>query len=141
MRYAKLSCTEFYPCYLQQCNSIDLFSCRTPGYGQKGHMNKVCTSFSSEVFMELALQFFLRTQYGVRAHVVLSMTELDFLKKIFYPENGENRTSRGFFERNRKFGVFSQFSIVLSVWSIMKVCITVIFVCLDKFHIWESSGS
>ena len=73
--------------------------------------------------------------------MVLSMTELDFLKKIFYPENGENRTSRGFFERNRKFGFFSQFSIFLSVWSIMKVCITVIFVCLDKFHIWESSGS
>ena len=55
MRYAKLSCIEFYSCYLQQCHSIDLFSYRTPGHGQKGHMNKVCASFCSEVFMELAL--------------------------------------------------------------------------------------
>ena len=55
MRYAKLSYTEFYPCYLQQCHSIDLFSYRTPGHGQKGHMNKVCPSFCSEVFLELAL--------------------------------------------------------------------------------------
>ena len=38
MRYAKLSCTEFYPCYLQQCHSIDIFSYRTPGHGEKGHM-------------------------------------------------------------------------------------------------------
>ena len=52
MRYANLSCTEFYPCYLQQCLSVDLFSYRTPGHGQKGHMNKVCLSFCSDVFVE-----------------------------------------------------------------------------------------
>ena len=55
MRYAKLSCTEFYPCNLQQCHSIDLFSYRIPGHDQEGQMNKVCLSFCSEVFMELAL--------------------------------------------------------------------------------------
>ena len=55
MRYAKLSCIEFYSCYLQQCLEIDLFSYRTPDHGQKGHMNKVCPSFCSEVFLELAL--------------------------------------------------------------------------------------
>ena len=66
MRYAKLSCTEFYPCYLQQCHSIDLFSYRTPGHGQKGHMNKVCPSFYLEVFIELVLQFFSGTEHGVR---------------------------------------------------------------------------
>ena len=66
MRYAKLGCTEFYPCYLQQCYSIDLFSYRTPGHVQKGHINKVCPSFCSEVFMELALYFFSGTQHGVR---------------------------------------------------------------------------
>ena len=59
MRYAKLSCIEFYSCYLQQCFSIDLFSYRNPGRGQKGLMNKVCPSFCSKVFLELALQFFL----------------------------------------------------------------------------------
>ena len=36
-----LSFTEFYSCYLQQCHSVDLFSYRTLGHGQKGHMNKV----------------------------------------------------------------------------------------------------
>ena len=66
MRYAKLSCTEFYPCCLQQRRSIDLFSHRTPGLGQKDHMNKVCPSFCSEVFMGLALYFFSGTQHGVR---------------------------------------------------------------------------
>ena len=66
MSYAKQHFIEFYPCYLQQCHSIDLFSYRTPGHGQKGHMNKVCPSFCSEVFMEFALQFFSETQHGVR---------------------------------------------------------------------------
>ena len=66
MRYAKLSCTEFYPCNLQQCHSNDLFSYRIPGHDQKGQMNKVCLSFCSEVFMELALYFFLGTQDGLR---------------------------------------------------------------------------
>ena len=51
---------------LQQCHLIDLFCYRNPGHGQKGHMNKVCPSFCSEVFMELALQFFSGTQHGVR---------------------------------------------------------------------------
>ena len=55
MGYAKFGCTEFYPCYLQQCYSIDLFSYWTPDHGQKGHMDKVCLSFCSEVFMELGL--------------------------------------------------------------------------------------
>ena len=55
MRYAELSCSEFNSCYLQQCHSVDLFSYRTPGHGQKGQMNKVCPFFCSEDFMELAL--------------------------------------------------------------------------------------
>ena len=74
MRYAQLSCTEFYPCYLQQCHSIDLFSYRTPGHDQKRHMNVIChrsmsqvwSSFCSEVLMVLALKFFPETQHGVR---------------------------------------------------------------------------
>ena len=111
MRYAKLSCTEFYPCYLQQCHSIDLFSYRTPGHGQKGHMNKVCPSFCSEVFMELALQFFWELNRVLGVHVMLGRTEPIFLKKMFYPQNGENRPSPGFFECIGKFSFFSQFFI------------------------------
>ena len=62
MRYAKLSCTEFYPCCLQQCNLINLLSYRTADHSQKDHINKVCPS----VFMELALSFFSGTQHGFR---------------------------------------------------------------------------
>ena len=72
--------------------------------------------------------------------MVLCMTEPDFLKKMFYPQNGENRPSPGFFECIGKFSFFSQFFIFLSIWSIMKVYITVILVCVSKFHIWENSG-
>ena len=109
MRYAKLSCFKFYSCYLQQCLSIDLFSYRIPGHGQKGHMNKVCQSFSLEVFLELALQFFLELNMVLGALVMLCMTKPDFLKIIFCPKNGENRPSLGFFECMGKFSFFSQF--------------------------------
>ena len=62
-------------------------------------------------------------------------------KKVLSPQNGENRPSPGFFECIGKFSFFSQFFTFLSIWSIMKVYITVIAVCLNKFHIWENSGS
>ena len=41
------------------------------------------------------------------AHVMLCMTESDVLKKMFYPQNGENRPSPGFFECVRKVQFFS----------------------------------
>ena len=130
MSYAKLSCAEFYYCYLQQCDSIDLFSYSTPGHGQKGHMNKVCPSFRSEVFFGIGSLKFSGTQHGVRDHVVL-----------FCPQNGENRQSPGFFECIGKFNFFLSSLFFLSIWSIMKVYITVILVCLNKFYIWENCGS
>ena len=95
MRHAKLSCTEFYSCYLQQCRSIDLFSYRTPGHGQKDHMNKVCPSFCSELSMELALQFFLELNVVLGAHVMLCMTEADFLKIMFCPQNKKIGQAQG----------------------------------------------
>ena len=85
--------------------------------------------------------FFRELNMVLGAHVVLCMTEPDFLKKMFYPQNGENRPSPGFFECIGKFSFFSQFFTFLSIWSIMKVYITVILVCLNKFHIWENFGS
>ena len=132
MRYGQLSCTEFCSFYLQQCHSNDSFSYRTPGHGQKSHMNKVCPSFCSEVFLEFALQFFLELHVVLAAHVVLCMTEPDFLKIMSCPQNGENRPSPGFFGKV----FFSQFIIFLSSGSIMKLYIAVILVCLNKFHIW-----
>ena len=75
------------------------------------------------------------------AHVMLCLTEPDFLKIMLCSQNGENRPSPGFFEYIEKFSFFSQFFIFLSIWPIMKVYITVTLVCLNKFHIWENSGS
>ena len=129
MRHAQPCCTEFGSCYLQQWDSIDLFSYRTLGHGQNGHMNKVCPSFCSEVCMVLG------------AHVVLCMTEQDFLKKMSYPQNGENKPGPGFFKCIGKFSFFLSSLFFLPAWSIMKVCVTVILVFLSKFHIWENSGS
>ena len=83
MKYVKLSCHEFYSCYLQQCHSIDLFSDRTPGHSQKDHMNKVCPSFWSFYGIG-SLGFFWELDMVLGAHVVLCMTEPDFLKKMFY---------------------------------------------------------
>ena len=51
--------------------------------------------------------FFLELHMVLGAHVVLCMTEPDFLKKMFYPQNGENRPSPGFFECIGKFSFFS----------------------------------
>ena len=76
----------------------------------------------------------------LQAYVVLCMTEADFLKIMFCPQNGENRPSPGFFGCIGKFSFFSQFFTFLSIWSIMKVYITVIAVYLNKFHICENSG-
>ena len=141
MGYVKLSCIEFYSCYLQQCFSIDLFSYRIPGHDQKGLMNQVCQSFSLDVFLELVLQFFLELSMVLVAHVMLCMTEPDFLKIMFGPQNGERRPSLGFFECMGKFSFFSEFFNFFSIWSTMKVCIIVIAVYLNKFHILENSGS
>ena len=75
------------------------------------------------------------------AYGVLSMTELDFLKIMFWPQNGQNRPRLEVFECIGKFSFFSQFFNFSSICSIMKVYKTVIAVCLNKFHIWQNSGS
>ena len=95
MRHAKLSCTEFYFCYIQQCHSVNVFSYRTPGHNQKGHMNKVYLSFCSEVFMELALYFFSGTQHGVRGPCGAVYDRARFFEKMFYPKNGELGQAEG----------------------------------------------
>ena len=135
MRYAKLNCTEFYSCYLQQCHSIDLFCYRTPGHGQKGHMNKVCPFFCSEVFLESALQFFMELNIVLGAQVVLCMTEPDFLKIVFCPQIGEKSQAQGSLNVQESSFFFSVLHFFLSIWSITKVYSTVILVCLNKFHI------
>ena len=44
-------------------------------------------------------------------HVVLCMTRSEFLKKVFYPQKGENRPRLGFFKCIGKFSFFSLFFI------------------------------
>ena len=93
MRYAKLSCTEFYPCYLQQCHSMELFSYWTPGHGQNWviWIRSVLLLFRG--FHETgSLVFFQELNMVLGTHVVLCMT--------------------GFFECIGKFSFFSQFFLV-----------------------------
>ena len=92
-------------------------------------------------FLNWFLVFFLKLHIMLGILVELCMTEPDFLKKMFYPQNGENRPSPGFFECTGKSSFFLSSLFFLSVWSIMKVCITVILVCLNKFQNSENSGS
>ena len=80
MRYAKLSCIEFYSCYLQQYLSIDLFSYWALGHGQKDPMNKVCPSV--QTLLGISSLVSSGTKHGVRGQYGV-MTELDFSKKIF----------------------------------------------------------
>ena len=68
-----------------------------------------------------SLIFFRELNMMLGTHVVLYVTEPDFLKKMFYSQNGENRPSPGLFEYIGKFSFFSQFFNFLPVWSIMKV--------------------
>ena len=132
MRYAKLSCTEFILVIYSNATQLT-YSYRTSGHGQKGHVNKFCSLV------------FLGTQHGVRGPCGVVYNRARSFEKIFYLHNSENRPSRGFFECIGKFSfcLFSFFFcslFFLSVWSIMKVCITVILVCLNKFHIWGISS-
>ena len=93
-------------------------------------MNKVCPSFCSEVFMKLALQFFLGTQHGVRGPCGAVYDRGRFLeKKCFTPKMGKIGLAQGSFNVQESL-VFFLVLYFLPVWSIMKVCITVILVCL-----------
>ena len=118
MRYAKLSCTEFYFVIYSNATQLTYSLTRTPGHGQKFSWNWLLSCF----FLEL------------------SIWQPDFLKIVFFHQNGENRPRPGIFECIGKLSCFSQFFIFSSIWAIMKVYITVILVCLNKFHIWENSG-
>ena len=59
--------------------------------------------------------FFRELNMVLGVHVVLCMTEPDFLKKMCYPQNGENRPSPGFFEWIRKFIFFLSSLFFISV--------------------------
>ena len=139
MRYAKLSCTEFYPCCLQQCHSIDLFSYRTPGHGQKDHMNKVCPSFCSEVFMGLALYFFSGTQHGVRGPCGVVYDCQIFWKKCFTLKTGKIGQAQGSLNV-KESSVFLLSSLLFISLVYNESLHYLIFVCLNRFHIWENSG-
>ena len=58
------------------------------------------------------------------------------MKIMFCPQNGENRPSSGFFECIGKFTFFLNSLSFFSIWSIMKVYITVILVCLEQISYW-----
>ena len=52
------------------------------------------------------LFFFLELKMDLGAHVMLHMAAPNFLEIMFFPKNGENRPSLGFFECIGKFSFF-----------------------------------
>ena len=138
MRYAKLSCIESYSFHLQQWSSIDFsILLQDPWPCQEWSYVEGIFVHLFGIFLELSLNFFLEWNTVLGVHVVLSMANLDFLEIMFCPKMGKIGQAQGSF----KVSFFSQFFIFFSIWSIMKVYDTVIVVCLNKFHIWENSGS
>ena len=144
MRYAKLSCVlNLILIIYSKASQLTYSLIGTLAMARRViHMNKFSPSFCLEVFFELAIQFFLELNMVFGAHVVLCMTEPHFLKTMLGPKMGKIDQAQGSLNVCiRKFSFFSQFYSFFSVWSIMKVYITVIAICYNKFHIWENSGS
>ena len=140
MRYAELSCTDFYSFYLQQCYSIDLFPLALLAMARRIIWIRTVRPVQKFSWNWL-FSFFLELYMVLGAHVVLCMTAR-FFKEMFYLQNGDNRPIPEFFECTvQESLVFFSVLYFLSVWSIMKVCITVILLSLNKFHISENSGS
>ena len=83
MRYDKLSCIDFYSCYLQQCLSIDLFYYCTPDCGQMGPIKKVCP-FCLEVFLEWLFSF-SGTQRGFRCPCGVAHYRAKFFENNILP--------------------------------------------------------
>ena len=88
MRYAELSCTEFYSFYMQQWHLIELFFYSTTSHGQIIHMNEDCPSFCSEVFLELAPYFFLELHIGGPCGVVYDTARI-FKNYVPHPKWGK----------------------------------------------------
>ena len=65
MTYAKLSFTEFYSCYLQQCHSIDLFSYRLLAMTRRVILISLSVLLFRS-FLGIGSLVFSRTQHGVR---------------------------------------------------------------------------
>ena len=144
MRYAKLSCVlNLILIIYSKASQLTYSLIGTQAMARRViHINKFCPSFCLEVFFELAIQFFLELNMVFGTHVVLCMTEPHFLKTMFHPKMGKIGQAQGSLnEYIGKFSFFSEFYNFFSVWSIMKVYIIVIAICLNKFHIWENSAS
>ena len=95
MRYAKLSCTEFI---------LVIYSNTTQLTYSLIELQAMTRKVIWVRSVRPVQNFFFNMVLG--AHVVLYMTEPDFFKKMFYPQNGENRPSLGFFECIGKFRFF-----------------------------------
>ena len=114
MRYAKLSCTEFYSCYLQQCHTIATLIGLLAMARRVIWIRSVRPSVQKFSWNWL-FSFFRELNVVLGVDVVLCMTKAHFLKKMFYPQNGENRSSPGFFECIGKFSFFLSSLFFISV--------------------------
>ena len=98
----KLSCTEFYPCYLQQCylliNATQLTYSLIRLLAMARRVIWIrSVRHSAQKFSWNWLFFFVELKMVLGA-MWCYVWQWDFLKKMFYLQNGENRPTPGFFE-------------------------------------------
>ena len=91
MRYAKLSCTEFYPCYLLQCHSIDLFSYRIKRVIWIRSIRSSIQKFS----WNWLFSFFWELSMVLEAMWCCVWQSQIFWKKCFTPEMGKLGQAQG----------------------------------------------
>ena len=88
MRYAKLSCTEFY-CYLQQCHSIDLFSVCSQNEENRASLGLSWVYRKVQNFFSI-LYFFINLVYNESLYYCNSclLEQISYLGKFWFLRYG-----------------------------------------------------
>ena len=84
MTYAKLSFTEFYSCYLQQCHSIDLFSYRLLAMTRRVILISLSVLLFRS-FLGIGSLVFSGTPHGVRGPCGVVYDKAKFFEKNVLP--------------------------------------------------------
>ena len=88
-------------------------------------------------FLEIGSLVFSATLHGVRSPGNVVYDSQIFWKSCFLPQKWGKYAKPSVLWKSSAF--FFQF-FFLSIWSILKVYVALILLCLNKFHIWENFG-
>ena len=140
MRYAKLSWTKFILVIYSNTTQSTYFLIELQAMTRKVIWVRSVHPSVQKFSWNWLFSFLGETQHGVRGPYGVVYDRARFFQKNVLPPKWGKQTKPRVLWTYRKVQFFSWFFIFLSVWSTMKACITVILVCLNKFHIWENYG-